>query len=171
MVACDLCDPVTISAKNRLCLQPVITYGISCVCAELGGSGTPAGDRGGNVEPRVAATWMQGRSTQHVTDAQTGCSLRSVHMVHEGTYCDAESSRAATAISGFMAWSWLRLVSVATTQLRRRFFTMTQRASMRLRHTCCYYGMAVALQMLACPRSGCGRLAGSDLKARSALQS
>jgi len=159
VVACDLCDPVTISAKNRLCLQPVITYGISCVCAELGGSGTPAGDRGGNVEPRVAATWMQGRSTQHATDAQTGCSLRS------------ESSRAATAISGFMAWSWLRLVSVATTQLRRRFFTMTQRASMRLRHTCCCYGMVVALQMLACPRSGCGRLAGSDLKARSVLQS
>jgi hypothetical protein len=121
VVACDLCDPVTISAKNRLCLQPVITYGISCVCAELGGSGTPAGDRGGNVEPRVAATWMQGRSTQHATDAQTGCSLRSVHMVHEGTYCDAESSRAATAISGFMAWSWLRLVSVATTQLRCHF--------------------------------------------------
>ena len=92
--------------------------------------------------------------------------MRSVHMVHEGTYCDAESSRAATAMSGFMAWSWLRLVCVATTQLWRRFFTMTQRASMRLRRTCCCYGMVVALQMLACPRSGCGRLAGSDLKAR-----
>ena len=64
-----------------------------------------------------------------------------------------------------------RLVCVATTQLWRRFFTMTQRASMRLRHTCCCYGMVVALQMLACPRSGCGRLAGTDLKARSVLQS
>ena len=68
-----------------------------------------------------------------------------------------------------MAWSWLRLVCVATTQLWRRFFTMTQRASIRLRHTCCCYGMVVALQMLACPRSGCGRLAGSDLKARNVL--
>ena len=144
---------------------------MSCVCAELGGSGKPAGDRGGNVEPRVAATWMQGRSTQHATDAQTRCSLRSVHMVHEGTYYDAESSRAATGISGFMALSWLQIVSVATTQLRRRFFTMAQRASMRVQRTCCCYRMAVALQMLACPRSGCGRLAGSDLKGRSVLQS
>jgi len=145
--------------------------GMSYVCAELGRSGKLAGDRGGNVERRVAAAWMQGRSTLQATDAQTRCSLRSVQKVHEGTYCDAESSRAATAMSGFMAWSWLRLLSVTTTQLWRRFFTMTQRASMRLRHTCCCYGMAVALQMLACPRSGCGRLAGSDLKARSVLQS
>ena len=145
--------------------------GMSCVCAELRGSGKLAGDRGGNVEPRVAATWMQGRSTLQATDVQTRCRLRSVHKVQEDIYWDAESSRAATAMSGFMAWSWLRLVCVATTQLWRRFFTMTQRASMRLRHTYCCYGMVVALQMLACPRSGCGRLAGTDLKARSVLQS
>ena len=53
--SCDPCDPVTISAKNRLCLQPVMMSGMSCVCAELGGSGKLAGDHGGNVEPRVAA--------------------------------------------------------------------------------------------------------------------
>ena len=145
--------------------------GMSCVCAELGGSGKLAGDHGGNVEPRVAAAWMQGRSTLQATDVQTRCRLRSVHKVQEDIYWDAESSRAATAMSGFMAWSWLRLVCVATTQLWRRFFTMTQRASMRLRHSCLCYGMVVALQMLACPRSGSGRLAGSDLKARSVLQS
>ena len=29
----DPFDPVTISAKNRLCLQPVMTSGMSCVCA------------------------------------------------------------------------------------------------------------------------------------------
>ena len=66
---------------------------------------------------------------------------------------------------GCGSFLWQQLSSGAT------FFTMTQRASMRLRYTCCCYGMAAALQMLACPRSGCGRLAGSDLKARSALQS
>jgi len=60
--------------------------GMSCVCAELGRSGKLAGDRGGNVEPRVAATWMQGRSTLQATDAQTGCNLRSVDKVHEETY-------------------------------------------------------------------------------------
>jgi hypothetical protein len=176
-VAHDPCDPVTISAKNRLRLQPVMMSagGMFCVCAELRGSGKLAGDGGGNVEPRAAVTWMQGRSILQATDAQARCSLRSVYMVHhtvhEGTYWDAESSRAATALSGFMGWSWLRLVCVATTQLWGRFFTMTQRTSMRLRHACCCYGMVVALQMLACPRSGCGRLAGSDLKARSVLQS
>ena len=63
-VPCDPCDPVTISAnENRLCLEPVITSGRSCVCAELGGSGKLAGDRGGNLEPRVAASRMQGRSS------------------------------------------------------------------------------------------------------------
>ena len=56
--------------------------GMSCVCAELGGSGKPAGDRGGNLEPRVAATWMQGRSTLQATDVRTRCTLRSVHKVH-----------------------------------------------------------------------------------------
>ena len=133
---CNPCDPVTISAKNRLCLQPVMISGMSCVCAELRDSGKLAGDRGGNAEPHVAVAWMQGRSTLQATDVQTRCRLRSVHKVQEDIYWDAESSRAATAMSGFMAWSWLRLVCVATTQLWRRFFTMTQRASMRLRHTC-----------------------------------
>jgi len=69
VVPCDPCDPVTISAKNRLCLQPVMISGMSCVCAELRGSGKLAGDRGGNVEPRVAAACMQGRSTLEATDA------------------------------------------------------------------------------------------------------
>ena len=82
--------------------------GMSCVCAELGGSGKPAGDHGGDVEPRVAAAWMQGRSTLQATDVQTRCRLRSVHKVQEDIYGDAESSRAATAMSGFMAWSWLQ---------------------------------------------------------------
>jgi hypothetical protein len=65
----------------------------------------------------------------------------------------------------------IRIVCVPTTQLWCRFFAMTQRAGMRLRHTCGCYGMFVTLQMLACPRRGCGRLAGSDRKARSALHS
>jgi len=59
---------------------------MSCVCAELGGSGKPAGDRGGNLEPRVAATWMQGRSTLQATDVRTRCTLRSVHKVHANIY-------------------------------------------------------------------------------------
>ena len=86
-VACDdPCDPVTISAKNRLCLQPVMMSGMSCVCSALGGSGKLAGDHGGNVEPRVAAAWMQGRSTLQATDVQTRCRLRSVHKVQEDIY-------------------------------------------------------------------------------------
>ena len=60
-VPCDPCDPVTISAKNRLRLQPVMMYGMFCVCAELRGSGKLAGDRGGNVEPRVAGQVRSGQ--------------------------------------------------------------------------------------------------------------
>ena len=41
---------------------------------------------GGNVEPRVAAAWMQGRSTLQATDVQTRCRLRSVHKVQEDIY-------------------------------------------------------------------------------------
>ena len=109
---------------------------------------------------------MQGRYSQRATDVRTRGNLRSVHKTNEGTYGDAESSRSATAMSGFMAWPCVRFVCVPPTQLWCRFFTITQRASTRLWHTCGCYGMFVTLQLLSCPRTGCGRLAGSDLKAR-----
>ena len=94
---------VTISAKNRLCLQPVMISGMSCVCAELRGSGKLAGDRGGNAEPRVAVAWMQGRSTLQATDVQPRRSLRSAHnrALQPRRHC----SRAAAAAA---AMQWLQ---------------------------------------------------------------
>ena len=112
--ACDPCDPVTISAKNRLCLQPVMISGMSCVCAELGGSGKLAGDHGGNVEPRVAAAWMQGRSTLQATDAQL-CAVCDWRITGHCSCALRGCNVCSAAMSGFMAWSCLRLVCVAAT--------------------------------------------------------